>query len=67
MTGTAHHENITVPASTPGRPRRHSRGGRWGVALVGGVVIVHGAIHLLGAAKGLGWADVPCWRSRSAP
>jgi len=26
---------------------------------VGGVVILHGAIHLLGAAKGLGWAEVP--------
>ncbi|MDQ1656034.1 MAG: hypothetical protein QOD41_1117 [Cryptosporangiaceae bacterium] len=26
---------------------------------MGAVVIVHGAIHLLGAAKGLGWAVVP--------
>jgi hypothetical protein len=26
---------------------------------MGGVVIVHGAVHLLGAAEGLGWADVP--------
>ena len=29
--------------------------GRW---VVGFVVVVHGFIHLLGAAKGLGWADV---------
>ncbi len=28
---------------------------RW---VVGFVVVVHGAIHVLGAAKGLGWADV---------
>ena len=28
---------------------------RWGVAVV---VVLHGLIHLLGAAKGLGWADV---------
>lgn len=27
--------------------------------LVGAVVVLHGLIHLLGAAKGLGWADVP--------
>ena len=30
------------------------------------VVLVHGLIHLLGAAKGLGWADVP-QLNRSAP
>ena len=28
---------------------------RWVVAVI---VVVHGLIHLLGAAKGLGWADV---------
>jgi len=28
---------------------------RWIVAVV---VVLHGLIHLLGAAKGLGWADV---------
>ena len=28
---------------------------RWGVAVV---VVLHGFIHLLGAAKGLGWADI---------
>lgn len=40
-------------------PRRRSPLGRCGVALVGTVVIAHGAIHLFGAAKGLGWAVVP--------
>ena len=29
--------------------------GRW---VVGVVVVLHGVIHLLGAAKGLGWAEV---------
>jgi hypothetical protein len=58
VTRNAQHD-ITVPATTPGRTRRRSRHERWAIALVGGVVIVHGAIHLLGAAKGLGWADVP--------
>ncbi len=29
---------------------------RWGVAVV---LVLHGLIHLLGAAKGLGWAEVP--------
>ena len=29
---------------------------RW---IVAAVVVVHGLIHLLGAAKGFGWADVP--------
>lgn len=29
---------------------------RWGVAVV---VVIHGLIHVLGAANGLGWADVP--------
>lgn len=29
---------------------------RWGVT---GIIVVHGLIHLMGAAKGLGWADVP--------
>ena len=59
MTRNAHHDNIAVPATTTSRTRRHSRLERWGATLVGGVVIVHGAVHLLGAAKGLGWADVP--------
>ena len=37
---------------------------RWVVAVV---VVLHGLIHLLGAAKGLGWADVTQRKSRSAP
>lgn len=28
----------------------------WGVT---GIVVIHGLIHLMGAATGLGWADVP--------
>jgi hypothetical protein len=59
MTRNAQHDHIAVPPTTSGLTRRGSRLGRWGAALVGGVVIVHGAVHLLGAAKGLGWADVP--------
>ena len=45
----------TVPRLTWGRSPR----GRVAAGLLAGAVIVHGAIHLLGAAKGLRWAEVP--------
>lgn len=45
--------------ASPSSPRRHmtARGlTRWTVVAV---IVGHGLVHLLGAAKGLGWADVP--------
>ena len=50
---------VLARAPGSGRAGRRSRHGRWAVTAVGGVVILHGTLHMLGAARGLGWADVP--------
>jgi uncharacterized protein DUF6544 len=58
MTLNIDHTNTVPSASVPGRRRGRSPGAWVAAGLLAGAVIVHGAIHLLGAAKGLGWADV---------
>jgi len=53
MTATAYHITVPAPLGPSGRTSR------LGAVLVGGVIIVHGVLHLFGAVSGLSWADVP--------
>jgi hypothetical protein len=50
--------NLTAPARTLREATR------WAVVLV---LLLHGSLHLLGAAKGLGWAEVPALREPIGP
>ncbi|MGZ5399872.1 MAG: hypothetical protein ACXWDL_10560 [Nocardioides sp.] len=47
--------DVVMPERTAGRPPVARVATRW---LVVAVVVAHGLLHLLGAVKGLGWAEV---------
>jgi hypothetical protein len=62
-------ERVAEPA-TVAVPRQHRGGGRLRTAalmLVALVVVAHGLIHLFGAAKGLGWAEVTALKDPVSP
>ncbi len=59
MTGLSVEHGVASPVRSEGRTGIDGRAVRRTLRrLVGLVVVVHGAIHVLGAAKGLGWAEV---------
>jgi hypothetical protein len=60
---------VAEPA-TVAVPRQHRGGGRLRTAalmLVALMVVAHGLIHLFGAAKGLGWAEVTALKDPVSP
>src|SRR5690349_1345810 len=59
MTRESHPDTVAVPAPAPGRARHGAWLRRLGRALLGGVIIAHGGLHLIGAVSGLGGVDVP--------
>lgn len=48
-----------VRLTSAGRPGHRPTGAKVARALAGLILVLHGAVHLFGAAKGFGWAEVP--------
>lgn len=51
-------DQARIPADSSNRARKQVRLNPFPLRILAAVVVLHGLIHLLGAAKGLGWANV---------